>query len=108
MRLLEEALRPGNYHIDFASNGGIAKQKTAEEEYDLILLDTVLPDLSGYKILETIQESNKNAGTPVIMLSNSNGFNTLEKSLKLGAIDLMTVPVNPEILLLKIKKILGD
>lgn len=107
-QLLKEALRSGDYRIETASNGEIAARKTDDKKYDLILLNAILPDLSGYKMLESIQESRKNANTPVIMLSNSNGSNALKKSLKLGAIDLLTEPVNPEILLLKIEKILGE
>jgi len=73
------------YKIIHALDGKIGLQLAKKEKPDLILLDLVLPKLSGFEVLKKIKEDEKIQNTPVIVLTNLGSSEDIKKILELGA-----------------------
>lgn len=94
------------YDVQEAENGEIAMQKLAEREFDLILLDILMPHRTGLDVLKYVRE--KSLSCQVIMLTGVTGLSTAIESLSMGASDYITKPYNLEYLLSSIKRVLGS
>jgi len=73
------------YNVIMASNGESALRVIGEKELDLILLDIVLPKISGFEVISKIKTDKETKKIPVIMLTNLGQKEDIEKGLKLGA-----------------------
>jgi DNA-binding response OmpR family regulator len=80
---LTEALENNNFEVEFSDNGSSALDLLKNNEYDLILLDIILPKKNGFEILEEMKKINKKI--PVILLTNLSGTSNIQKALDLGA-----------------------
>jgi DNA-binding response OmpR family regulator len=67
LRLISKILQADGYEIDLASDGGVALWKIGERQYDLILLDVILPHLDGLGILQEVRKTDPHTG--IIMVS---------------------------------------
>jgi DNA-binding response OmpR family regulator len=86
---------------------GLDLSKTASP--DLILLDLILPKMHGLDVLKAIKEDAKTKDVPIIILTNLEGINEVEKALELGATTyLVKAQYNLEEVFEKIKKVLGE
>ncbi len=96
--VLHTLLQEEEYHIDLAETGSQALDLASGGDYDVVLLDLMLPDMDGLKVLESIQKLSDSPATIVLT-----AFGTIEKAVratKLGAFDFITKPFkNDEILL---------
>ena len=103
-KLIEDTLLIANYQTECSYDGIDALTKINANQYDLIIMDIMLPKLDGFQILEKIN----NLTTPIIFLSAKNDVPTIIRGLKVG-IDYMTKPFEPLELLarieLRIKKV---
>ena len=81
-----------------AMSGEKALKILEEESYDLILMDIMLPDMSGFDLLERFQNMLSLKETPVIIISALNDPFSEEKGLKLGAVDFVSKPFHPAII----------
>lgn len=104
LKLLEITLRKENFtNIDTEISGKGALQRIREKAYDMILLDIMLPDLSGF---ELCMEIRKHTNAPIIFISaRSTDFDKLT-GLGIGADDYITKPFNPMEVIARIKAIL--
>ena len=98
-KLIQDTLSLANYEFDASFDGEDALKKIKENNYNLILLDIMLPKLDGFEIIKQI-ENNK---FPIIFLSAKNDVNSIVKGLKLGAQDYITKPFEPLELLARIE-----
>jgi DNA-binding response OmpR family regulator len=74
------------HDIDRAIDGQIALDQLKRIEYDLILLDLMLPKVNGFVVLESLRNSNWPSQTkPVVIMSNLGQYTDIEKGKKLGA-----------------------
>lgn len=101
--LIELVLRRENYQVKTAENGRIGLAEVDSFRPDLVLLDLMLPDYSGYDLCKEIV---KKATVPVIMISAKN--ETIDKvlGLELGAEDYITKPFDNRELIARIKVVL--
>jgi len=97
-------LKKENYLVDTEENGDKGYEKTLAYDYDLIILDIMLPGMDGYEILEALRSNNKT--TPVIVLSAKNQIDDKVKALDLGSDDYLTKPFAPAELLARVRSIL--
>lgn len=74
------------YEIDTALNGKVALKKMEEDNYDVLLLDLLMPGVDGFEILENIKERNLKGNMNIIVLSNQSKVQDVEKA-KFGDID---------------------
>lgn len=86
--LIKMNLTAEGYHCTCAYDGKMGADYIEKEFFDLILLDIMLPEISGYELLEYV----KPMGTPVIFLTAKDGVDDRIKGLKLGADDYIAKP----------------
>ena len=101
---LKDNLEFEGYEIDTAEEGGIGLNKILNNQYDLILLDVMLPNISGFDICKNTR--NKGIETPIILLTAKGENIDKVLGLELGADDYITKPFNLRELLARIKAIL--
>ncbi len=109
MRLgLKDNLEFEGYDVDFANDGEAGLQKILDNDYDLILLDVMMPKMSGFDVCKTIRK--KGITTPVILLTAKDQEIDKVLGLELGADDYVTKPFSVRELLARIKAVLrrGD
>ncbi len=102
IKLMTAALK-GEYDILTAQNGHDAIIILEERKPDLILLDVMMPDMSGFEVCKIIKADEKHADIPVIFLT---ALDTLEgqlQGLELGGIDYLTKPINFTLLRLRVR-----
>jgi CheY-like chemotaxis protein len=104
--LITKILISSNYNVEVSEDGLDALIKIAKNNYDLVISDYDMPNLDGLKLIETINK--KNLKTKVIMLTASTKEDAEEKALLYGAIDFIKKPFKKDILLLRIRKAMGD
>lgn len=101
-KLIEEG-----YEVEKAVDGEEGLKKIKKYKPDLILLDLILPILDGFEVLSKAKEDPELAYIPVIIFSNLDERENMEKCLKLGAIDyLIKAHVTPGEIIEKIKNVL--
>ncbi len=101
---LKDNLELEGYVIDAASNGKEGLEKIRNGQFNLILLDVMLPGISGFDICKTIRKENNQ--TPVILLTAKGEEIDKVLGLELGADDYITKPFSLRELLARIKTIL--
>jgi len=87
---LQRGLESNGYAVDVANNGQSAVAYVHDTDYDLVILDLMLPDIDGMKVLEKIRA--RKAGPPVLILSARGAVDDRVKGLELGADDYLTKP----------------
>ena len=97
--------KEGYKHVDCAADCREALRQTQENEYELVLLDVMLPDGDGFTLFEQIRRI-KGSRLPVIFLSARDEDHARLRGLGLGADDYITKPFLPEELLLRVKAVL--
>lgn len=98
-------IKEGYHQVDRAVDCNEAVRLTRENEYQLVLLDVMLPDGDGFALLEQLRRL-KGSGFPVIFLSARDEDSARLRGLGLGADDYITKPFLPEELLLRMKAVL--
>jgi heavy metal response regulator len=87
---LARGLQGAGYAVDVAPDGSTAIGFVHSTDYDLVILDLMLPDMDGLKVLERVR--NKKAGPPVLILSARGGVDDRVRGLEQGADDYLTKP----------------
>lgn len=89
VELLAHGLRKAGFEMEIAKNGEEGVKKFPEVKPDLILLDIVLPDESGFNTLRKIRRLPQGPETGVIVLSNLAEGSDVEEAKRLGAVDYL-------------------
>lgn len=96
----------GRYEISKAKSGKQALRMIEERRPDLILMDISMPDMDGYEVVEKIRENADWADIPVVFLTADADSNSEMKAFKLGAMDFIRKPFDPNILITRMDRIL--
>ncbi len=108
LSILAEKLKEAHFDIETAIDGEDGLNKIKSGNFDLVLLDMVLPKIDGFKILEEIRNGSQIKKIPVIVLSNLYDKNNIDKAILLGAREYIVKAYNtPEEIVLKIKSFLA-
>ncbi len=102
-RVLDNHLTLAGYDIVEASNGKEALKLIETENFDLVLLDIMMPNMSGYEVCEKIREQYLTSELPVVLLTAKNRVNDLVMGFNVGANDYLTKPFSKNELLSRIK-----
>ena len=106
-KLMADALPMYGYEADTAPDGLIGlKMLDNNQDYDLILLDVVMPNLDGWETLKAIRQNEKTAHIPIIMLTSVADANKQISGLKFGADDYIVKPFILPNLLARIEALL--
>ena len=106
LTLLTYNLEKEGYKVSSSSNGEEALSVIKEKKPDLVLLDWMVPDLSGIKICQYLKQDEKVKNIPIIMLTAKGEEEDKVKGLNTGAEDYMTKPFSFPELLARIKSLL--
>jgi response regulator RpfG family c-di-GMP phosphodiesterase len=103
LTVIGELLQP--QHAVRAANSGRRALQLAKlvPQPDLILLDVMMPEMDGYEVLLALRTAPDTAGIPVVFLTALNGSDDEERGLKLGAVDYITKPIRPPVLLARVR-----
>ena len=99
-------LEDHGYAVTIGTNGEEAKQELAEQNYDLVLSDLVMPGINGIELLQHIKSNYP--GVPVIMVTGFASIGTAVEAMRIGARDYVTKPCDNNELLIKIQRALED
>ena len=103
-RIIEHFLQKENYLVSSSPSGIEGLKQALKETPSLILLDIMMPDLNGFQFLSIFRKDEDNAKVPVVILSSLAEEADVLKGLSVGAVDYITKPFSPQVLLAKIKK----
>jgi len=92
------------YKVFAVKDGAAALEKVAESIPDLILLDIILPDMSGFEILAELKKSNKTKSVPVIFLTGLSGDDNKREGLAMGAADYIHKPFSETTVKFKVRE----
>ena len=104
-----DILKDEGYEMVSALDGGVGLRLAKEKKPDLILLDLILPKVHGFDVLKKLKEDKETKNIPVIVLTNLEGIEDVDKAIELGATTyLVKAQYSLEELVEKIKKTLGE
>jgi len=103
LALIHYNLTKEGFNVICASSGEEGLKKVAEEKPDLILLDLMLPGMSGVDICRTLQKESEFCEIPIIMVTAKGEESDIVAGLELGADDYITKPFSPKILVARAK-----
>jgi signal transduction histidine kinase len=106
VRLVESMLKPSGYTILQAYDGREALRRVETERPDLILLDVMMPELSGFELCTLLRARHETRLLPILMVTALNALEDKVRGLELGADDFLTKPINRTELLAKVRSIL--
>ena len=106
LELLKFNLELSGHKVICSTNGKDGLEMAREESPDLVLLDWMLPNISGIDVLKVIREDKKVSDLPVIMLTAKNMEDDKIEGLDIGADDFITKPFSIKELMARIKTVL--
>lgn len=92
--LLDAYLSEDGHEIDMAADGEETLRKVREMLPDLVLLDIMMPRLSGYEVCQRMRQDEAVRNIPVLMVTALREMGDIEKAVAAGADDFLTKPVN--------------
>lgn len=105
-KLINLILDKNGYESAQASNGIEALSMMDTGEYDLVLLDVMLPEIDGYDVCRQLRKNARSSTVPVIIITSLSDRNSRLKGLEAGASDFLTKPIDSTELLLRCKNLL--
>lgn len=102
--VLKDYLAMNDYNVTHAKNGMEGFEKFKKDDYDLCILDVMMPYKDGFTLAKEIRE--KNEEVPIIFLTAKAMKEDVLKGYKVGADDYLNKPFDSEVLLMKIKAII--
>lgn len=106
VEFIERTLRPEGFEVISASDGMGALDMVDSEKPDLVLLDIMMPVMSGYEVCELIKSNPQTKNTPVICVSSAHTPDARALSLRVGAATLIVKPFLPAELVAQIRRYL--
>ena len=100
--LLKKRLEKKRFDVSYVSSPQDCLNLIEKESFDLVLLDIIMPDMSGTEVLKKIREKKNNFELPVIMVTAKDEASDVVEALKNGANDYITKPVNMEIAIARV------
>lgn len=100
--LLKVLLTNEKFAIATASNGRQALEQVEKENPDLVLLDVMMPDMSGFEVAQHLKSNPNTADIPIIFLTSLNSTADIVKGFQVGANDFISKPFNKEELIIRV------
>lgn len=106
--MLTFRLEANNFQVMSASDGPSGIEKAKGEKPDLIILDLMMPGIDGYTVAKRLKADSLTADIPIIILTAAVSLELSQKVRQVQAADCITKPFEPEELIGKVKKALGE
>lgn len=104
--LIEYKLRNSGFVVVSVEDGNAALQKAEEIIPDLVLLDVMMPLMTGFEVLGALKKNQKTKDIPILMVTAQSKEDEVLKGLELGADDYITKPFSPNELVARVKTVL--
>ena len=85
-------LKDEGYKMFYAKSGEMALKLVNEHDFDLILLDIMMPDMNGFEVCKKIKDNEKTKRIPIIFLSGKDSTQDIEQAYEYGGIDYVVKP----------------
>ena len=96
--VLERRLMREGHQVVSVANGASALEHVAGQEFDLILLDLIMPEMSGFEVLRRLKAAEHTSHIPVIVISALDEIDSVVRCIEAGAEDYLAKPFNPVLL----------
>ena len=106
LELLRIVLTRNGYAVLAAESARAAADMIRQQKPDLIILDIMMPDITGISFLETLKKSKQYRDIPIIMLTAKDKNTDMVRGLKIGADDYIVKPFNGDVLVARVETIL--
>ena len=106
-RVLSARLEINGYEVITAQDGEEGLKKARKESPDLVMLDLMMPKMTGYEVCRMLKFDDKYKNIPIIVLSALDQQDEREKAVKAGADAVFIKPFDLELLLVKIREFIG-
>ncbi len=103
LELIKEILSSEGYLIDTSESGAVALQKAKTNNYDLFLLDIMMPGLDGFTLCKHLKKNTRTKDIPVIFLTARMDENSINVGFDVGAVDYIMKPFRTKELISRIK-----
>jgi two-component system cell cycle response regulator len=107
LTFLQKRIEKENFDVDVARDGNEAMSQIGKNKYDSIIVDLMLPFVSGFQLIGHIRADDKNVETPIIVVSALGNESTIVEALSIGANDFLKKPIALNVLLTKLKLLIG-
>jgi two-component system alkaline phosphatase synthesis response regulator PhoP len=104
--LIEYKLKNSGFNVVCVEDGRAALEKAIEIVPDLILLDVMMPLMTGFEVLAALRENDRTSHVAVLMVTAQSKEDEVLKGLELGADDYITKPFSPNELAARVKAVL--
>ncbi|NCJ08376.1 diguanylate cyclase [Synechococcales cyanobacterium C] len=104
--LLRRALEQEPYRVEEAENGEEGLEKFKVLSPDVVLLDAVMPDMSGFELCDQLQRMPRGTETPILMITGLTDEASVDRAYESGAIDYVTKPINWAVLRQRLRHLL--
>jgi adenylate cyclase len=106
--LLARQLARDGHAVETVASGREGLALVRERAFDLILLDVLMPEMSGYEVLATLKRDSQTAEIPVIMISALDEMDSIVRCIEAGAVDYLPKPFAPALLRARIRSSLEN
>ena len=106
LRLLRALLSGAGYEVVMASCGAEGVDAAMRENPDLVLLDIMMPDLTGFEVCQRLRALPQTRETPIVFLTALHEMEDHMRAVDVGGDDVLTKPINKLELLLRVKSLL--
>ncbi len=103
IQLLGSILKEESYELEFATSGKEALEWLDSKQFDLVLLDIMMPEMDGFEVCRRIKENPATREVSVIFLTAKADFQSIIQGFETGAVDYITKPYNRKELLIRVK-----
>jgi DNA-binding response OmpR family regulator len=105
LNLIEFKLKNSGYNVIVVEDGISALEKAKSMRPDMILLDVMMPLMTGFEVLSELKKESSTKGIPVLIITAQTREDEIIKGLELGAEDYILKPFSPNELLARIKTV---
>ena len=103
IQVIGSVLRNEGYKMEFATDGKKALSWTEKKDFDLILLDIMMPGMDGFEVCKQLKKDAGRKDIPIIFLTAKTDTENIVKGFELGAVDYITKPFNSAELIARVK-----
>ncbi len=104
---LNELLRPEGYEVHLVPSGAEALKKLDQNDYDLLMLDIIMPEMDGFELCKQIRERENYRETPIVFLTAKSRDEDRDEGIEAGANLFLSKPISPDKLLQIVSDTIG-